>query len=557
MPISPTPAELAPIRFREGTRLGDYRILREIGAGGMALVWLACHLPLNRLVALKILRPEFSDERNLRRFIREARSAARLDSPAIVRIYEIGTFGGQNWKTAFSSDAESVPTKNTEGIFSSLRKAFFGRGQGSAGTLHYIAEEYVSGINLGLYVRRRGPLSVQQTLEVVRQVAAALLTASDAGLVHRDIKPENILLSDTGSLKVADFGLAFSQEGEVCSDLSLTRAGVTLGTPLYMSPEQAEGGKVDVRSDIYSLGATAFWMLTGRPPFDGGSPMSVLLRHINADPPDPVLYRHEIPRQVADLILRMLEKKKEDRFSSPGVLMEETERLLHETSSGNFSSLSSDSGFTGSDLFAEPSEKLTFTRELNLLETTRLFQNSLTELKFLESGRRTGCRRIRRLIFPAALFFASFFFCGIGVRFLSRSPLEPERLVARRSSVEEQWVLASKLGTSDAWRSVIRFYPREKEWNDRAAQKLACALMEEGRISEAEDLFNEFASGKRMNGSARNFGTAGLAWGFALKGKSDEAAALLARILQEDISCDRQTEVMISTVNRLISKPQE
>ena len=241
------PFENAPANpeIYPGIRLGTYLVQRKIAFGGMATVWLARHEPLDRLVALKILRAEFTaDPRNILRFTREARSAARLDSPAIVRIYEVGSF----------------PRRRPFGA--RFFPFLFGKG---ARPLYYIAQEYLPGMNLAQYVRRRGPLSVRQALTVTAAVARALETADRAGVVHRDIKPENILVSESGEIKVADFGLAFSAEERQENDLSLTISGVTLGTPLYMSPEQGEGKKTDVRSDLYSLGAALFWMLTGRP----------------------------------------------------------------------------------------------------------------------------------------------------------------------------------------------------------------------------------------------------------------------------------------------------
>jgi len=185
-----------------GRELGDY-------AGGMAEVYLAEQLSLRRQVALKVLSPALASDRNyVERFLNEARAAASLVHPNIVQIYEVG---------------------EVEGI-------------------HFIAQEYVAGKNLGQLLEREGTLLPSLVLEVLRQVVSALCKAQELAIVHRDIKPENLLLSHSGEVKVADFGLARVQNIDTAA---LTQVGVAMGTPLYMSPEQVEGKPVDARSDLY------------------------------------------------------------------------------------------------------------------------------------------------------------------------------------------------------------------------------------------------------------------------------------------------------------------
>ncbi|MEX0613461.1 MAG: serine/threonine-protein kinase, partial [Pirellulales bacterium] len=261
-----------------GKKLKDFYILRRLGHGAMAEVYLAQQLSLARQVALKVLNAELACDPNyVRRFHHEARAAAALVHGGIVQIYEVGHEDG----------------------------------------VHYIAQEYVAGRNLGEVIRSRGSLAPALALDILRQVTAALIKASSEGIVHRDIKPENIMVAAaTGEVKVADFGLARVQ-GDVTN---LTQIGVTMGTPLYMSPEQIEGREIDSRSDIYSLGITAYHMLSGQPPFHGDSPLTVALQHLN-QPPAPLNNRvgtaPTVPTALAQTVARMMAKKPGDRYGDP------------------------------------------------------------------------------------------------------------------------------------------------------------------------------------------------------------------------------------------------
>ncbi|MBW3540812.1 MAG: protein kinase, partial [Planctomycetes bacterium] len=226
--------------------LGDFRLLRKLGSGGMAEVYLAEQTTLGRKVAVKVLRPELLQNTGsvmLARFEREAKAAAALAHPNIVQVYVIG----------------------------------------QEDSLHYIAQEYVQGMNLREYLRRKGPPDAGVAVHLMRQVAAALEKAGEAGVVHRDIKPENILITSKGRVKVADFGLAqLTRPGE---HVSLTQPNVTMGTPLYMSPEQVGGKPLDQRSDLYSLGVTFYHLLTGHTPFRGETALTVAVQHLNEEPP--------------------------------------------------------------------------------------------------------------------------------------------------------------------------------------------------------------------------------------------------------------------------------
>jgi serine/threonine-protein kinase len=270
-----------------GKKLKDFHVLRRLGRGAMAEVYLAQQLSLGRQVALKVLNEELARDPNyVRRFHHEARAAAALVHGGIVQIYEVG-------------QDDSV---------------------------HFIAQEYVAGRNLGEVIRAHGSLAPQLVLDILRQVAGALTKAASQGIVHRDIKPENIMVAAaTGEVKVADFGLARVQ-GD--SGANLTQVGVTMGTPLYMSPEQIEGREIDSRSDIYSLGVTAYHMLSGEPPFSGDSPLAVAVQHLQQPAPPLVVRQPSVPPQFATVVERMMAKKPDDRFRDPSALLDELNLLL-------------------------------------------------------------------------------------------------------------------------------------------------------------------------------------------------------------------------------------
>jgi serine/threonine-protein kinase len=253
--------------------IGGYSILHRLGVGGMSEVYLAFHHSLHRHVALKVLRSDFvgSDEHE-QRFLQEARAIASLIHPNIVQIYDVGKFG----------------------------------------STHYIAQEYVPGSNLGAFIQRRGALPLEESVSILWQASAALQKAASIGLVHRDIKPDNLLLTSDGEVKVADFGLARARG----QNQNLTAVGVALGTPLYMSPEQIQGLLVDSRSDLYSLGATAYHMLSGRPPFTGETAIALAMQHVQAEPTPLQQLRPDLPMELVDIVHRLLKKSPEERFSS-------------------------------------------------------------------------------------------------------------------------------------------------------------------------------------------------------------------------------------------------
>jgi serine/threonine-protein kinase len=270
-----------------GRTLADFHILRHLGQGGMGQVYLAEQISLKRKVALKILRPELaSDPTALPRFKAEATAVAQATHANIVQVYAIGETDGMS----------------------------------------YMALEYVEGRNLREYLLKKGPPDLLLALSIMRQVASALQRASELGIVHRDIKPENILLTRKGEVKVADFGLSRCLAGDRPA-LNLTQSGVTMGTPLYMSPEQVEGKPVDSRTDIYSFGVTCYHMLAGHPPFQGDSPFEVALQHVRAEPKSLVDIRPDLPVELCAVVHKMLAKDPAQRYQTGRELVKDIARL--------------------------------------------------------------------------------------------------------------------------------------------------------------------------------------------------------------------------------------
>ena len=249
-----------------------YEILEILGEGGMAFVYKARDMQLERFVAIKTLKPNYvNQETFVDRFKREAKTAANLNHPNIVQIFDWGI--------------EEEP---------------------------YFVMEYIEGNTLTSIISKNRTISLSDILFIGAQVSSGLHAAHQKGLVHRDIKPGNIMITPNGKVKVTDFGIVSLQNEE--SDI--TKTGSILGTASYISPEQAQGKPVSIESDLYSLGTVLYELITGRAPFSGDSPISTATKHLTEKPEKPSLYRRDLPKGVENAILRLLEKASYDRFKS-------------------------------------------------------------------------------------------------------------------------------------------------------------------------------------------------------------------------------------------------
>jgi serine/threonine protein kinase len=274
------PSELA--RSMTGEQLGDIRLEEFVGGGGMGAVFRGVDTRLDRIVAVKVLAtPAAGDADSHGRFEMEARSAARLDHPNIARVHFVGEERGHR----------------------------------------YLVFEYIEGANLRDLVEANGPFPLADALRYMLQIADALMHAWQREVVHRDIKPSNILVTPEGQAKLVDMGLARFEQADT-AEHELTSSGVTLGTFDYMAPEQARDARqADIRSDIYSLGCTFYFMLVGKPPFPDGSALQKLLLHQSGEPPSVAQLRPEVSESVAEVLDTMLAKRPEDRFQNPAELL--------------------------------------------------------------------------------------------------------------------------------------------------------------------------------------------------------------------------------------------
>ena len=232
-----------------------YQVIEELGRGGMGKVYRVLDKKLNEEVALKLIKPEISsDKRTLERFKNELKLARKVSQKNVGRMFDMGEETGT----------------------------------------HYITMEYVPGEDLKSSIKRFGQLSVSKSLDIAKQICEGLSEAHKSGIVHRDLKPSNIIIDKQGNVRIMDFGIARS-----IKDKGLTGEGVIIGTPEYMSPEQVEGKEVDPRSDIYSLGVVLYEMMTGRPPFEGDTPLAVAVLHKSEAPRDPREIIPQIPENLA------------------------------------------------------------------------------------------------------------------------------------------------------------------------------------------------------------------------------------------------------------------
>ena len=264
--------------------LGRYEIIEKIGEGGMAVVYKAKDRLLNRYVAIKILRPEFvKDEQFVENFRKESQAAAGLSHPNIVNVYDVG----------------------------------------KEGNIHFIVMELIDGKPLSQVIDEKGRLDYKEAISIARQVASALSLAHKNQIIHRDVKPHNILITSTGTAKLADFGIA-----RAVSKASIAEGSEKImGSVHYFSPEQARGAYVDERSDIYSLGIVLYEMLTGKVPFDGDNPISIALMHINDPMPSVSSQVPGIPPQLEKVIEKATDKYQSNRYKTADEMIEDLDNI--------------------------------------------------------------------------------------------------------------------------------------------------------------------------------------------------------------------------------------
>lgn len=268
-----------------GSYIADrYEILDKIGAGGMSDVYKAKDQVLGRFVAVKVLKPEFAEDVNfVTKFHTEAQSAAGLQHPNIVNIYDVG----------------------------------------SEEHMHYIVMEYVEGITLKTYIEKKGQLNYKEAISIAIQVARGIEAAHNNNIVHRDIKPQNIMISNEGKVKVTDFGIArAATSNTIHSDV--------MGSVHYTSPEQARNGFVDGKSDIYSLGIVMYEMVTGRVPFDGDTTVAIAIQHLQEEMVAPSVFAPDLPISLEKIILKCTQKSQDRRYVSMGDLLVDLKHALME-----------------------------------------------------------------------------------------------------------------------------------------------------------------------------------------------------------------------------------
>jgi len=332
--------------LRAGTYLQDrYEILEQIGSGGMSVVYKAkCH-KLNRQVAIKVLKEEFSSDSNfVGKFNMEAQAAAGLSHPNIVSVYDVI----------------------------------------DEGKLHYIVMELIEGITLKSYIAKKGRLEVKETIGIAIQVAQGIAAAHEQHIIHRDIKPQNMIISKDGKVKVADFGIARAVSAQ-------TLSSAAMGSVHYISPEQARGGYSDERSDLYSLGITMYEMVTGRVPFEGENTVSIALAHLNDALVPPSVYHPEIPIRLEQIIIKCAEKKPERRFASAGDVIHALRKTL----------LQSESEFVKTDASAvvPPQDEKTLNSETIPISEEELAQ--INDRKRLPVAGEAAAEKPEREIIPA------------------------------------------------------------------------------------------------------------------------------------------------------------
>ena len=462
-----------------GKQLGEYHLLRRLGHGGMADVYLAEQQSLKRQVAFKVLKPDLAeDDSCVRRFHKEAQAAAALVHAHIIQIYEVGACEG----------------------------------------MHFIAQEYVGAGNLRQWLSKFGVVDAKTAVVLIRQVAAALDKAAEHGVVHRDIKPENIMLARSGEVKVADFGIArVLSDGETAQ---LTQTGFTLGSPLYMSPEQIEGKAIDPRSDLYSLGATSYHLLSGRPPFEAETQLALAMQHLRKEPERLEDIRHDLPHGLCRIVHKLLAKQVDQRFSSAGELLTELRGLQIE----------------GLDEADWPTATQTWHGE----EPSPLAATATQQLKAVMQTEALLVPRRRSGWLIGLLLAAAFVVGGLlawlnkPVFLLSYDSRELPQLIPQET-VQMQYFVANVSNDERSWKAVAEHFPPGESHENRlyayrAQAGLATFYRENGQLEAALSEYAQLANAPRTEVEFQATGVIGQLNIYSQQGNGERLTELLDQL---------------------------
>jgi serine/threonine-protein kinase len=494
---------LEPVRDLSGKVLGDFRVERLLGHGGMGEVYLARQVSLDRPVALKVLRSDLlSNPTYLARFESEAWAAAKLSHPNIVHIYTIGTIDG----------------------------------------IRYIAMEYVQGTNLREYLSKKGIPGLDLALSIMRQAGLAIGAAGEVGLVHRDIKPENLLLTKKGQVKIADFGLVRAPETE---KLHLTQPGVTLGTPLYMSPEQAQGHALDHRSDLYSLGITFYHMLAGFPPFRADTGLALALKHVREKPVNLSVHRPDLPPELVKLVMRLMAKKPAERYQSAQEMLRDVAKVREAVQASAAATAANQTTQPATDAVEVPIEPKSGSSAEQTQAWTRPIAPSagtivLVSIATLLLGALLGwTTRAQDLLSPSA-----------------PNPGGPpglwlgdwkaiERQPSPRAQYRHALLKAPAVDREAAWLAVSGYFrgSEAREWTSRASTQLARSLFRHRDAESLDVLGGELSRSAHTHD--KTLANLVKAAGAVLDGEADDAAELLGQTPKLETMDPADLELML------------
>jgi eukaryotic-like serine/threonine-protein kinase len=472
----PDDGDRGSMRDLTGVTLGDFKIEKLLGRGGMGEVYLATQLSLSRPVALKVLRPNLaSNPTYLGRLRSEATAVAKLNHPNIVHVY---MFGCED-------------------------------------QINYIAMEYVQGTNLKEYILKKGALDLPLALSIMRQTGQAIGAAGEVGLVHRDVKPENILMTKKGRVKVADFGLVRDQESD---RVHLTQSGVTMGTPLYMSPEQAQGHAIDHRGDLYSLGVTYYHMLTGVPPFHAETALALALKQVREAPRSMLIHRPDLPPELDRLVLKLMEKDPANRYQSAAEMLADLAKVRDSVQVGAATAVIPDAYLAGSPARGDDSSPATLATALNARAggSQPTTQAHATITSSMVKPVWSGLSRLS----PAAVITTCVASLLIGAvpGYLARNPdvqaiptdataaypalwIEPRwTAVPNQGTAEKQFRFALLQAPDDEWVpaffAVIGYFPHAHELRSKAYGQLARIFYRQGDMRALQTLEAELSQWK-------------------------------------------------------------